>query len=43
MSNYNKLVLDEADYGQFILNELEAGKFTKEDLIKWWEEYDTSS
>lgn len=41
MSNYNKLVLDEADYGQFILNELEAGKFTKEDLIKWWEEYDS--
>lgn len=41
MNNYNKLVLDEADYGQFILKELEAGKFTKEDLIKWWEEYDS--
>lgn len=41
MSNYNKLVLDEVDYGEFILRELEAGKFTKLDLLKWWGEYDS--
>ncbi len=33
-TEYNK-----EDYGKFILQQLEDGKFTKEDLLKWWEEY----
>ena len=32
-------VIDKDAYGEFILKQLEDGKFTKEDLIKWWEEY----
>ena len=32
-------VIDNEAYGEFILQQLEDGKFTKDDLIKWWEEY----
>ncbi|MBR6907912.1 hypothetical protein IKN40_05495 [bacterium] len=34
-----KKEFDKEAYGKFILQQLEEGKFTKEDLIKWWEEY----
>ena len=34
-----KKEVDKEAYGKFILQQLEEGKFTKEDLIKWWEEY----
>ena len=30
---------DKEAYGEFILQQIEDGKLTKEDLIKWWEEY----
>lgn len=32
-------VIDKEAYGEFILKQIEDGKFTKDDLIKWWEEY----
>lgn len=34
-----KKEFDKEAYGEFILKQLEDGKFTKEDLIKWWDEY----
>lgn len=34
-----KKEIDKENYGSFILQQLEDGKFTKDDLIKWWEEY----
>lgn len=39
-SNPGKLVINEVQYGQYILKCLEEEKFTKDDLIKWWQEYD---
>lgn len=39
-SSRTKEVNDDAAYGQFILDEMEKGTFTKDDLIKWWKEYD---
>ena len=30
-----------ADYGNFLLKQIEDKKISLEDLIKWWEEYDT--
>ena len=30
-----------ADYGNFLLKQIEDKKISVEDLIKWWEEYDT--
>lgn len=30
-----------ADYGNFLLKQIEDKKISTEDLIKWWEEYDT--
>ena len=30
---------DKEAYGEFILQQIADGKLTKEDLIKWWEEY----
>lgn len=35
----DKKEFDKDAYGEFILKQLEDGKFTKEDLIKWWDEY----
>ena len=32
--------LNQNHYGKFIIQQIEDGKLTKEDLIKWWEEYD---
>jgi len=37
--NEEKKEVDKENYGNFILQQLEDGKFTKDDLIKWWEEY----
>lgn len=34
-----KKEFDNEAYGKFILKQIEDGKFSKEDLIKWWEEY----
>ena len=35
----NETVIDKEAYGEFILKQIEDGKFTKDDMIKWWEEY----
>lgn len=35
----DKKEFDKEAYGEFIIQQLEDGKFTKEDLIKWWDEY----
>ncbi len=35
-----KMVMDDEKYGKYILKCLEEEKFTKDDLIKWWQEYD---
>lgn len=35
-----KKEMDKKHYGEFIITQLEEGKFTKEDLINWWQEYD---
>ena len=35
-----KPVLNKYHYGQFIVDQLEQGKVTKEELVKWWQEYD---
>jgi len=32
--------LDKEHYGNFILKQIEDGKLSQEDMIKWWEEYD---
>lgn len=33
-------VLDTEHYGDFIADQIEAGKISKEDMINWWKEYD---
>ena len=35
-----KEVLDKEHYGNFIVKQIEDGKISKEDMIKWWKEYD---
>ena len=37
-----KDVINVEEYGDYIIHALEAGKFTIEDMIKWWDEYDTN-
>ena len=35
-----KETLNKYHYGKFIADKLESGEITKEDLVKWWQEYD---
>lgn len=32
---------DKYDYGKFIVDQIEAGKLNKDDMLKWWNEYET--
>ena len=37
-----KKEFSKSDYGQFIANQIEDGKLNKEEMLKWWNEYEES-
>lgn len=39
----DKTEKDKTDYGKFIYDKVKSGEFSKEDLIKWWEEWETNT